>query len=233
MPSRVIPEMRRRPYNVLVFDDDQTALHQLVTLLQQRDYVVKGTSSAEEARWWLSLRPIDLLIAAARMRGVGGLQFVATARAEQPELATILIGSAGDERFEMDAWRHGAALIMRPCDPAQVLMVVAETLASIRRRQRWPRKRLRTAVPVKVGGTVATLIDVSYGGVGFALEGESYDLPRPMTIEYPQGGLKITAELVWSSRASDGVRCLCGAAIVGDSPPPEWCQFVDRIPQRS
>ena len=56
--------MRRRPYNVLVFDDDQTALHQLVTLLQQRDYVVKGTSSAEEARWWLSLRPIDLLIAA-------------------------------------------------------------------------------------------------------------------------------------------------------------------------
>ena len=88
-------------------------------------------------------------------------------------------------------------------------------------------------MPVKVGGTVATLIDVSYGGIGFALEGESYDLPSPMTIEYPQGGLKITAELVWSARASDGVRCFCGAAIVGDSPPPDWCQFVDRIPQRS
>ena len=54
-----------------------------------------------------------------------------------------------------------------------------------------------------------------------------------MTIEFSPAPLTVTAELVWSSRTSDGVRCVCGAAIVGDAPPPEWRQFVDRLAQHA
>jgi DNA-binding response OmpR family regulator len=223
--------MHRRPYNLLVFDDDDVALHQMVTLLLSRDYVVNTAKNIEQARWWLSLRPIDLLIAAAGMRGAG-LQFVAAARTQLPDLVSILIATEADQQLEMAAWRYNARLIVRPYEPALVLMVIAEALASIRRRQRWPRKRVYSTVPVKVSGTSATLLDVSYGGLGFALEGEGYNLPSPMTIEYSAAPLTVTAELVWSSRSTDGARCVCGAAIVGDSPPPEWRRFVDRLPQQ-
>ena len=225
--------MYRRPYHILVLDDDANALHDVVTLLQERDYVVVGAHSIDQAQWWLSGRPIDLLIAAIRLRGIGGVQFFAAARGRHPELAGILIGSEGDQFFETDAWRHGATLVMRPYDPARMLMVVAETLASIRRRQRWPRKALPFKMPISISGTTATLIDVSYGGVRFALEGESYDLPSPMTIEFSTAPLTLTAQLVWSSRASDGARCLCGAAIVGEAPAADWRLFVDRVPQRA
>ncbi|MGE5602318.1 MAG: response regulator [Nitrososphaerales archaeon] len=225
--------MYRRPYHILVLDDDVHALHDVVTLLQERDYVVVGAQTIDQAQWWLSGRPIDLLIAAVRLRGIGGVQFFAAVRDRYPELAGILIGNEGDQFFETDAWRHGATLITRPYDGRRLLMVVAETLASIRRRQRWPRKTVPFRMPLSVSGTTATLIDVSYGGVRFALEGESYDLPSPMTIEFSSAPLTLTAELVWSSRASDGVRCLCGAAIVGDAPADDWRRFVDRVPQRA
>jgi DNA-binding response OmpR family regulator len=224
--------MHRRPYNLLVFDDDEVALEQMVTLLQQRDYVINIAKNLEQARWWLSLRPIDLLITAAGMRGAG-LQFIASARSQLPDLVSILIANESDQQLEMAAWRYNARLIVRPYQPAVVLMVVAEALASIRRRQRWPRKRVYSTMPVKVCGASAKLLDVSYGGLGFALEGEGYNLPSPMTIEYSTAPLTVTAELVWSSRSSDGARCVCGAAIVGDSPPPEWRRFVDHLPQET
>ena len=221
--------MHRKPYNLLVVDDDEVALEQVVTLLLQRDYVVNTAKNVEQARWWLSLRPIDLLITAAGMRGAG-LQFIASARSHLPDLVSILIATEADQQLEMAAWRYNARLIVRPYDPPVVLMIVAEALASIRRRQRWPRKRVYATLPVKVSGTSATLLDVSYGGLGFAFEGEGYELPSPMTIEYSAPPLTVTAELVWSSRSSDGVRCVCGAAIVGDAPPPEWRRFVDHLP---
>jgi CheY-like chemotaxis protein len=224
--------MHKRPYNLLVFDDDEVALEQMVTLLHQRDYMVNVAKNMEQARWWLSLRPIDLLITAAGMRGAG-LQFIASARSQLPDLVSILIANESDQQLEMAAWRYNARLIVRPYQPAVVLMVVAEALASIRRRQRWPRKRVYSTMPVKVCGTSAKLLDVSYGGLGFAFEGEGYNLPSPMTIEYSTAPLTVTAELVWSSRSSDGSRCVCGAAIVGDSPPPEWRRFVDHFTQET
>ena len=220
-----------RPHSVLVLDDDSLALHQMVSLLKERDYVVNSASNAEQARWWLSMRPVDLLIAAAGMRGAG-LQFIAVARRQNPELASILVTTERDQQLEMAAWRHGAVLVTRPYEPARVLMVVAEALASIRRRQRWPRKRVQTPMPLTVSGTPATLIDVSYGGLGFALEGQTYNLPSTITVEYPAGALSVAAELVWSSRSSDGARFRCGAAIVGEAPPPEWRRFVDHLPQQ-
>jgi DNA-binding response OmpR family regulator len=224
--------MPRRPYSVLVLDDDPLALHQMVSLLKERDYVVNGAHNVEQARWWLSIRPVDLLIAAAGMRGAG-LQFIAAARGEHAELASILVAGERTQQLEMAAWRYGAALVTTPYEPARFLMLVAEALASIRRRQRWPRKRVPAPMPLKVCGAAATLLNVSYGGLGFALEGETYNLPASMTIEYPPASLSVTAELVWSSRSSDGSRCVCGATVVGetDTPPPAWRSFVDQLPQ--
>lgn len=225
--------MPRRQHRILVVEDDPTALYQATSALNERDYTVLAARDTEQARGFLSQWPIDLLIAATRVRGVSGLQFLAAARTQYPELAGILIGGDEDRPMEMDVWRHGAALIIRPYQSAVLLMTVAEKLASIRRRQRWPRKTLRSHVPLRIAGSPAALLDVSYGGLRFAVSRESYELPSPLTVDLPAAQLQLRAELVWSARATDGVSCVCGAAILDDAPAREWCQFVDGIPQYS
>ncbi len=225
--------MYRRAYHILVLDDDPLGLYMTVSLLKQRDYVVAGAHAIAQAQEWLVQWPIDLLVAAVRIRGMGGLPFLAAARGHYPALAGILIGNDGDQAMEMDAWRHGASLVIRPYAPAEFLMIVAEKLASMRQRQRWPRKPVTVNVPVRIGKSTASLVDVSYGGLRFALNGESYDLPSPMTIEFPASHLCVPAELVWSARASDGVSCLCGAAIMNAAPAAAWRRFVDRVPERA
>lgn len=222
--------MYRRPYHVLVLDDDALALYQMMALLKQRDYIVAGAHTIEQARWWLSEWPIDMLIAPVHVSGSGGLQFLGSARLHHPVLAGILIGQESDRPIEMDAWRQGVPLVIRPYDPLQMLALVAEMLASIRQRQRWPRKPVRPGVPFRIEGQPATLLDVSYGGLKFALDSESYDLPSPMRAEFPLAGLTVCADLVWSARARDGAQCICGAAVTDDAPGADWRRFIDSVP---
>ena len=222
--------MYSRVYRILVLDDDTLSLYQTMSLLKQRDYLVVGAASIEQARWWLGQWPIDLLVSAVRIMGITGLQFLTATRAQHPELAGILIGNEADRPMETDAWRHGAQLLIRPFDAARFLMTVAEVLAGIRRRQRWPRKRVTDQVPLKIEGARGKLVDASYGGLRFELDGESYNLPSPMTVELPAARLRLRAELVWSARAGDGISSLCGAGLVDDAPAAEWRRFVDRLP---
>ena len=222
--------MYTRVYRILVLDDDTLSLYQTMSVLKQRDYLVVGAASIEQARWWLSQWPIDLLVSAVRITGTSGLQFLTATRTQHPELAGILVGNEQDRQIETDVWRHGAQLVIRPIEPAQFLMMVAEALASIRRRQRWPRKQVAQRVPLSIEGNTGTLIDASYGGLRFEFDGESYDLPSPMTVELPGARLRVRAELVWSARSGNGVSSLCGVGIVDDAPAAEWRRFVDRLP---
>ena len=225
--------MYTRVYRILVLDDDTLSLYQTMSVLKQRDYLVVGAATVEQARWWLSQWPIDLLVSAVRVSGIGGLQFLNASRAQHPELAGLLLGTDEDRPIETDVWRYGAQLMIRPFDHPRFLMTVAEALAAIRRRQRWPRKRMSQPLPVKVAGADGTLLDVSYGGLRFEFDGESYDLPSPMTVEVPDARLKVRAELVWSARARNGVSSQCGVGIVDDSPASEWRRFVDHLLQTS
>ena len=223
--------MYRRPSRIVVLDDNPLTLYQATELLKQRDYVVMTALSTHQARRWVSQSSVDLLVVDVRLRDMSGLEFLAIARGHQPTLSGVLVGSEGDQALENSVWQHGASLIIRPYDPACFLMVVAETLASVRRRQRWPRKTVYWDIPVRVAGSPARLLDVSYGGFRFALDHETFDVPSPMTVEVPDARMELTAHLVWSSRASDGVSSLCGAALSDDAPVAEWRSFVDWIPQ--
>lgn len=223
--------MYRRQFHILVVDDDTVALYQTIALLRQRDYVVFGAPEIATARWFLSQWRVDLLVSAARLPGAGGLEFFSAARTQQPALSCILVGSSADIGVQEEATRLNASLLIRPIDPALFLMMVAEKLATIRHHQRWPRKRVGCHMPVRVEGSPATLVDVSYGGLRFAVQRESFDLTTPMTVEFPDAGLQVRAHLVWSSRASDGVSCVCGAAIAEDAVTSDWRRFVDWVPQ--
>lgn len=221
--------MPRRPFNVLVFDDHALTREQAVATLKQRDYGVLEAVVGDQARWWLSQWAVDLLVVGTRVGGASGLQFYSAARSHNPSLQCVLVGREGDQRLQPEAWRHGASLLIHPYDPLRFLAVVAVHLASIRQQQRWPRKPVRSRLPITVAGKDAQLLDVSYGGLKFAIAGESYDLPRPMSVEFPDTGLSVPAELIWSSRAQDGVSCICGAALTDDAPPTPWRRYIDQL----
>jgi DNA-binding response OmpR family regulator len=222
--------MYQRRYHILVADENVQSLYQLMTLLKRRDYGVAGAPTMDEAKWWLSEWPVDLMVSAARFGPMTGLQLVLASRTTHPELAGVIVVPEGAALDDMDAWRHGIPMVSRPIDPDQFLMMVAERLASIKRRQRWPRKLISGAVPVRVGGSTGRLVDVSYGGLRFHLNDEASLGRSPVDIDFPRANLTVRAEVVWSARATDGRTCIVGAAVSHDaSPASDWRQFVDRV----
>jgi DNA-binding response OmpR family regulator len=222
--------MQRRSSQILVVDDDPSAQHDTVKLLNQRDYSVLCAWSVEDAYTRIVEQPVDLVIAGSRVGSMNGLQFIVSCRSKRPEIAGVVIAAQREHVSEMDAWRHGITPVVRPLDAAYFLMVVAEKLATVRPRQRWPRKKVSTFIPLQVGRTRAQLLDVSYGGLRFQIEGESYDLRQVVHIDIPVSQLSVDAELVWSARGDDGASCLCGVMLTGDrNPSHAWRAFVDRV----
>jgi DNA-binding response OmpR family regulator len=222
--------MQRKATHILVVDDDPSAQHDTVKLLHQRDYSVACAWSLEDAYARLVEQPFDLVIAGSRVGSMNGLQFIVSCRSRRPEAAGMVVAAQREHVSEMDAWRHGITPVFRPLNGEHFLMLVAEKLASVKPRQRWPRKRVTAYVPLKVGHVRAQLLDVSYGGLRFQLDGESYELRSPLQIDIPASRLKVDAELVWSARATDGALCLCGVMLTGDrNPSHAWRAFVDRV----
>jgi CheY-like chemotaxis protein len=206
--------MYRRPYHILIADDGPAAHHQTTTLLKKRDYVLATAWTLEDAYARVAEQPVDLV----------------SCRARRPELTGILLATDRNQVPEMEAWRHGITPIILPLDAEHFLMTVAEKLAAIRRRQRWPRKRVQADVPVEVSGTPGRLLDVSYGGLRLEMAGESYDLRARVQIDIPLASLRVNGELVWSARGRDGANCLCGISIIGEQHPvPIWREFVDNL----
>ena len=171
--------MQRKTTQILVVDDDPTAQLDTVKFLQQRNYTVTCAWTLQDAYNRIVELPIDLVISGTRVGSMNGLQFIVSCRAKRPEVAGMVIAAQREHVSEMDAWRHGITPVIRPLDPSYFLMLVAEKLATVRPRQRWPRKKVSTFIPLQVGRTRAQLLDVSYGGLRFQLEGESVGLvPR-------------------------------------------------------
>jgi DNA-binding response OmpR family regulator len=222
--------MYRRPYRILIADDDPAAQHQTVTLLRKRDYTLATAWTLEEAYARVAEQPVDLVIAGMRIGSLSGLQFIVSCRARRPEMTGILLAIHRDQVPEMEAWRHGITPVILPIDTEHFLMTVAEKLAAIRRRQRWPRKRVQADVPIDVSGSPGRLLDVSYGGLRLEMAGESYDLRTKVQVDIPLASLRVIGELVWSARSRNGASCLCGISILGEQHPlPIWRDFVDGL----
>ncbi len=222
--------MPRRAPHILVVEPDLAALHQIESTLGRRDYIVSGVTSPAHALSWLARAPIDMLVASTQLSSIRGVQLIVSERAKHPELAAVLIGTERERALEMDARRHGFAFVVRPFDPDQLLMIIAEQLAGVRRRQRWPRKRLESRIPARIAGKDATLTDVSYGGVGFELSAETGTLPSALQIEIVRARLCLDGELVWTARGPNGFTSVGGAALADAAhPPADWRRFVDQV----
>lgn len=220
----------QRDYHLLLVDRDTLGLYGLVQALKDRDYVLVTAPTGAQANWWLEQWPIDLIVAPVRLTPQAGLSLIRAARRKYPEMAGILVGNDAERAFETDAWRYGIGFVVRPFDPAHLRCLVAEQLARVRRRQRWPRKTVAQEVPLTVGRYPARLVDVSYGGMRFEIDSERSSLPRRLAIAFPLSRMHVEAELVWSARASDGINSYCGVSLSAEtSATPQWRRYVDAL----
>jgi DNA-binding response OmpR family regulator len=221
--------MHQRRYHILVADEDHVSLHQAVNLLKRRDYVVAGAPTLDEAQWWLAGWPVDLVVTSQQFGPGTGIQLILNARSSQPEVVGLIKGSE-QALASADAQRYGVQMVEPAAGPDEFLARVAESLSTITRRQRWPRKEVTGPIPMRIGESPCRLMDVSYGGLKFELTDEPYVLRSPVEIDFPRADLRLHAEVIWSARREHGKACVFGASITPDpTPATEWRSFVDRL----
>jgi DNA-binding response OmpR family regulator len=222
--------MQQRRYHILVVEADPVTLQQSVNALKKSDYVVAGASTADDATWWLSGWPVDLVIASARFEAATGVQLVLSARAAQPEISGMITGAVGDTAIRDEAERYGVHVATEPIASEGFVAEIATLMRGITRRQRWPRKAVSGPVSMRVGAAVGKLMDVSYGGLKFELQDDSAVLRSPVQLDFPRADLCLPAEVVWSTRGSGDRGAVFGASITAEpSRVADWRAFVDRL----
>jgi CheY-like chemotaxis protein len=222
--------MQHRRYHILVADQDPIALQKSVNALKKGDYVVAGAATTDDATWWLSRWPIDLVIVPARFEAMTGVQLLLTARATQPELSGLITGAAEEAAVRSDAERYGLHVSNESVASDGFVGEVVNVMTGITRRQRWPRKQISSRVTMHVGAEAGRLMDVSYGGLKFQLSDESAVLRSPVQLDFPRADLSVPVEVIWSTRRSEDHSCVFGASIAaGPSSVAAWREFVDRV----
>jgi DNA-binding response OmpR family regulator len=218
------------PYRVLVLDDDEHALSGIVEMLREGGHHVTGAATYEAAKRLLAISPFDLLVSDVRLRSFNGLHLVMQTRADHPEMAVIIITGYEDPMIELEAHRYRAELVKKPIRPAEFQATVNAILTGVRRQRRWPRKRVEGGFRVTVGGRIAAVVDVSYGGLRLEMQDGS-PLPAAFDVEVSGIGLHLEVEPVWTQVGSATTATVCGATLAAEhtASARTWRDIVDRL----
>jgi CheY-like chemotaxis protein len=231
MPHRRSPgPTTKLPFRILVLDDDEHTLTGIVELLRDASYLVTASATYDAANRLLRLGTYDLLIADVRLRGYNGLNLIRQSHADQPDMALMIITGYDEPMMEIEAGRYGAEFVRKPIRPAEFLVSVSRLLAGVRRRRRWPRKRVIGGFRVTADGKPAAVVDVCYGGLRIELPA-GQPLPATFDVEVAGIGLHLEVEPVWSHPADATGALVYGAALSSDATPAArtWRAIVDRL----
>src|ERR1051325_2238951 len=116
-------------YSILIVDSHPVAVARLAQPLQRAGYEVTGTTVFEAAKQRLATNPPDLLIAATKLGLFNGLHLIVRGRLDCPRMTSILTASDADPVLEAEASTYGAACVVAPQSPTEVLALVSRTFA--------------------------------------------------------------------------------------------------------
>ena len=230
MPGHSPGPTTRLPFRILVLDDDEHTLAGIVELLRDAQYLVTAATTYDAAKRLLRLGTFDLLIADIRLRGFNGIHLIRQSHTEQPEMALMIITGYDEPMMEVEAGRYGAAFVRKPIRPTEFLAAVARALLAVRRKRRWPRKRIVGGFRVMADGKPAAVVDVCYGGLRIEIPA-GQKLPASFDVEVAGIGLHLEVEPVWCHPSDDAGALVCGAALASDTTPAArtWRAIVDRL----
>lgn len=222
------------PSGILVVDDDVASLGGLLTLLRNLGY--RATGAADVVGGWalLDAFPFDLLITDIRLHGESGLKLIRRAREVQPAMAVVAITGFPDPAIEKEIERMGAIFMRKPLDLRRLREILAEKVAAARKQRRWQRKRVAGGFGAHVGGAMATVVDMSYGGFRLEMRDPPDTLfPPTIDVDLLPFGFTVSAELVWMNRSEPAGAWSCGAALseMESSVARAWRVLVDALPE--
>ncbi len=151
--------------SLLVIDDDETVRVTLVEFFETFGFTARGASTATEGRRLAAEHAPDVVLLDLRLPDADGVRALEALRADDPDLAVIVLTGYADVRTAVAAMQHGAAdLLEKPVDLE--LLAAAVTRAAERGRLRQEVAVLRAqgrghATPPVMAPTVSDLIDLA------------------------------------------------------------------------
>jgi len=116
------------PATVLIVDDDPATLAGLVSLVEGAGYSAVGAADFIEGRRALLQRRPDLIIVDVRLGEYNGLQLAVVARAMSPPVPAIVSSGFEDPVLQQEARNLGAPFLVKPIDPASLLVMIEKRL---------------------------------------------------------------------------------------------------------
>jgi DNA-binding NtrC family response regulator len=137
--------------SVLVVDDEKNMRLSLQSLLGDEGYSVKAVCSAEEALDLLTVEGFLLVITDARLGGMDGYEFLATAHAKWPALPLLMITAHATPKLAVQAIQAGALdYLAKPYAPEELLHAVGRCAERYRLLQENATLRARAGEPCRL-----------------------------------------------------------------------------------
>lgn len=222
------------PFRVLVVDADPVALGDMERMLSTAGNLVTSVAEFEEAQHRLVYAPPDLLVTAVRLGTHNGLHLVLRAHAAHPDTPAIVVHTDSDPVLKTEALNAGAEYLTTPLDEENFVSLVEELLSdsaslpSSTVPRRWPRKQVEFCA--RVGNNVATVVDVSYGGLRLEIGTIDHPISHLATIDIPSVGT-LPVNPVWARGGGALGRWWCGAEVdsADEHASGVWRRFVDSL----
>lgn len=116
--------------HLLIVDDDARVRESLADALKRPGLTVRAVPDGSRALDILEEDPPDLILAAVRMPGIGGVELLRRARARNPSPAVILMTAYDDMPTAMEAIREGALdFLVKPLDLRELRSMVDDHIS--------------------------------------------------------------------------------------------------------
>jgi DNA-binding NtrC family response regulator len=120
---------------VLIVEDEAVLAKNMCTYLERHGFTVAVAASAEEGlERMASFRP-DAVVLDFNLPGIDGLQMLARLRAQDPDLAVIMVTGHGSVELAVDAMKGGALDFLTKPVPLAKLRLLLERAATDARRE--------------------------------------------------------------------------------------------------
>jgi len=222
------------PALVLLVHADEGELRRLDRILGDEGYLVAPASSYKSATKLLRSVSPDLLIAAAELGPLSGLQFAAESRDEHPHLPVLITHTSLDGEVEREARLRQFGFVTARADAPTFLDAVRSALGDYRALgltiRQWPRKFL-ASLEVRSEHPEARLVDVSYGGCRLLLSGVADLNESTFEVVMHEPDVMLRLKRVWSGPTLNPSQYWVGAQLAENDPAQinRWRDFVDSI----
>ncbi|MDD2897553.1 MAG: sigma-54 dependent transcriptional regulator [Desulfuromonadaceae bacterium] len=190
--------------NVLLVEDNAATRFGFVRYFSKDGYDVFEASTLAEASMALATRHFDIMVLDINLPDGNGINFIDTARANDPNLPIIVVTGEGDIPLAVEAMKRGADnFLTKPVDNAALSIFMRKTLEiGIMKQQQSARKRLEKKDDFFIGvsGAMLEIRDL-------ALAAAASDIPVLITGETGTGK-GMLAKWIHQKGARSGYECV-------------------------